>query len=133
MFLISGISIEYTGPIRKYTKYCVVFGDCDLNNIRYFYITDKEDYRIPGESMNINEIVNKLKDKDSFMADMLMGKEYITLKCHKKRMCCIFATLLRLFQLAPFISTNLPFFAKRRVLGISIVFLFTLSRILPLL
>lgn len=47
---------------------------------------------------NIDGIVNKLKEKDSFMADMLMGEEYISLKCHKKRMCCIFATLLRLFQ-----------------------------------
>ena len=33
-------------------------------------------------------------------------------------------TLFRLFPVAPLISTNLPFFAKRRVLGTSIFFLF---------
>ena len=62
IFLISGLSIEYTGPIRKYTYYCVVFGDCDMSNIREFYITDKERYRIPGESININTIVDQLNN-----------------------------------------------------------------------
>ena len=40
-------------------------------------------------------------------------------------------TLFRLFPLAPLISTNLPFLAKRRVLGISIVFL--LARYCPVI
>ena len=40
-------------------------------------------------------------------------------------------TLFKLFPLAPLISTNLPFLAKRLVLGISIVFL--LARYCPVI
>ncbi len=60
VFLISGISIDYTGPIRKYVYFCGFFGECNLENIRYYYITDRERYRVPGESLNINRIVNQL-------------------------------------------------------------------------
>tara|TARA_B100000242_G_C43054330_1_gene493016 strand:- start:3531 stop:4817 length:1287 start_codon:yes stop_codon:yes gene_type:complete len=60
IFFLSGFAIDYTGPIRKYLFYCGTEGLCNLDNIRYYYIIDKERYRIPGETINVERIINRL-------------------------------------------------------------------------
>ncbi len=63
MIFISGFSIEYTAAIRQSIKNCGQYGECNLNltNINnLYYGTTSVDYRRPGESINIDRVMNKL-------------------------------------------------------------------------
>lgn len=63
IFIISGLSIDYTGPLRKYLVNCSRYAECNINTINEYHLIAKEKYRIPGETLNISRIMNQLNNE----------------------------------------------------------------------